>query len=129
MDKRPERDRFAASAQAARMTALGTEVQGLNARRAALAATPPAPRQDAPQARVPPSQTPTPPRPTSPPRGTRRDASVGRAGGEVPASGSRPSQQRPGPDLSALGGRGTRARATRARSVGQARAATAQAHR
>ena len=81
MDKRPELDRLSESEKDALITALWTEVQRLKARLAALEAKPHEPRKDAHHSSVPPSQTPKPNLPTSPPRGTRREASVGRAGG------------------------------------------------
>src|SRR5262245_39478878 len=81
MDKLPELDRLLESEKDALMTALWTEVQRLNARLAALESKPHEPRKDAHNSSVPPSQTPKPNLPTSPPRGTRREASVGRAGG------------------------------------------------
>src|SRR5262245_38597920 len=81
MDKLPELDRLSASEKDALIRALWTEVQGLNARLAALESKPHEPRKDAHNSSVPPAQTPQPNLPTSPPRGTRREASVGRAGG------------------------------------------------
>lgn len=63
------------------MTALGAEVQRLNARLTALEAKPPAPRKEAHHARVPPAHSPKANRPPGPRTGTRRAASVGRAGG------------------------------------------------
>jgi transposase len=81
MDKLPELDRLSESEKDALITVLWTEVQRLKARLAALEATPREPRKDAHNSSVPPSQTPKPNLPTSPPRGTRREASVGRAGG------------------------------------------------
>jgi len=81
MDKLPELDRLSESEKDALITALWTEVQRLKARLAALESKPHEPRKDAHNSSVPPSQTPKPNRPTSPPRGTRREASVGRAGG------------------------------------------------
>jgi transposase len=81
MDKLPELDRLSESEKDALITALWTEVQGLKARLAALESKPHEPHKDAHNSSVPPSQTPKPNLPTSPPRGTRREASVGRAGG------------------------------------------------
>jgi transposase len=81
MDKLPELDRLSESEKDALITALWTEVQRLKARLAALESKPHEPRKDAHNSSVPPSQTPKPNLPTSPPRGTRREASVGRAGG------------------------------------------------
>jgi transposase len=81
MDKLPELDRLSESEKDALITALWTEVQRLKARLAALESKPHEPHKDAHNSSVPPSQTPKPNLPSSPPRGTRREASVGRAGG------------------------------------------------
>ena len=64
--------------------ALWAEVQRLTARLAALEATSHEPRKDAHHSSVPPSHTPKPNRAPSPRTGTRREASVGRAGGGRP---------------------------------------------
>jgi transposase len=58
--------------------------QRLNARLAALEAKPHEPRKDAHNSSVPPSQTPKANLPPGPRTGTRREASVGRAGGGRP---------------------------------------------
>jgi transposase len=84
MDKRPERERVSEPEKDALIAALWAEVQRLTARLAALETKAPAPRQDAHHSRVPPSHTPKANRPTGPRAGTRREASVGRAGGGRP---------------------------------------------
>jgi transposase len=84
MDTLPELGRLSAPEQAALMAALWAEVQRLKARLAALAAKPHEPRKDAHHASVPPSQTPKPNHAPGPRPGTRREASVGRAGGGRP---------------------------------------------
>jgi transposase len=66
------------------MAALWAEVQLLKARLAALEAKPHEPRKDAHHSSVPPSQTPKPNHAPGPGPGTRREASVGRAGGGRP---------------------------------------------
>jgi transposase len=63
------------------MVTLWAEVQRLKARLAALEATRHEPRQDAHHSRVPPSHTPQANRSSGTRTGTRRAASVGRAGG------------------------------------------------
>jgi len=84
MDKRPEVERLSEPEKDALMAALWAEVQRLKARLAALEAKPHEPHKDAHHSRVPPSHTPQPNRSPSPRTGTRREASVGRAGGGRP---------------------------------------------
>ena len=81
MDKLPELARLSESEKDALIAALWAEVQRLQARLAALEAKPPEPRKDAHNSSVPPSHSPKANRPTGPRTGTRREASVGRAGG------------------------------------------------
>jgi transposase len=90
MDKLPELERLSESGKDALITALWAEVQRLKARLATLEAKPHEPGKDAHNASVPPSQTPKPNLPTGPRTRTRREASVGRAGGGRPLH--------PGPD-------------------------------
>jgi len=66
------------------MAALWAEVQRLTARLAGLEAKTQEPRKDAHHSSVPPSQTTTPNRASGPRTETRREASVGRAGGGRP---------------------------------------------
>jgi transposase len=84
MDKLPELERLSEPEKDALILALWAEGQRLNTRLAALAATAHEPRKDAHTASVPPSQTPKPNRAPGPRMGTRREASVGRAGGGRP---------------------------------------------
>jgi transposase len=84
MDKLPELEHLSELEKDALITALWAEVQRLNARLTALEAKPPEPRKDAHNSSVPPSHSPKANRPTGPRTGTRRDASVGRAGGGRP---------------------------------------------
>jgi transposase len=84
MDKRPEVERLSEPEKDALMATLWAELQRLNARLAALEATPREPRKDAHHARVPPSQTPKATLPRGPGRRLRREARVGRAGGGRP---------------------------------------------
>jgi transposase len=81
MDKLPELDHLSESEKDALITALWAEVQRLKARLAALESQPHEPRKDAHNSSVPPSQTAKPNLPTGPRTRTRREASVGRAGG------------------------------------------------
>ena len=84
MDKLPELERLSESEKDALITALWAEVQRLKAQLAALEAKPHEPRKDAHNSSVPPSQTPKPNLPSGPRTRTRREASVGRAGGGRP---------------------------------------------
>jgi len=84
MDKLPEVERLSASEKDALITALWAEVQRLKARLSVLEAKPHEPRKDAHHSRVPPSHTPKANLPAAPRTGTRREASVGRAGGGRP---------------------------------------------
>lgn len=84
MDMRPELGRLSEPEKDAFMAALWAEVQLLKARLAALEAKPHQPRKDAHHSSVPPSQTPKPTHAPGPRTGTRREASVGRAGGGRP---------------------------------------------
>jgi transposase len=84
MDKLPELGRLSEPEKDALMAALWAEVQLLKARLAALEAKPHEPRKDAHHSSVPPSQTPKPNHSPGPRTGTRRKASVGRAGGGRP---------------------------------------------
>jgi transposase len=81
MDKLPELERLSQSEKDALITALWAEVQCLKAQLAVLAAKPHEPRKDAHNSSVPPSQTPKPNLPSGTRTRTRREASVGRAGG------------------------------------------------
>src|SRR5262247_1378832 len=81
MHKLPELARLSESEKDALIAALWAEVQRLQARLAALEAKPPEPRKDAHNSSVPPSHSPKANRPTGLRTGTRREASVGRAGG------------------------------------------------
>ena len=84
MDKLPELERLSASEKDALIAALWAEVQRLKARLSVLEATPHEPRKDAPNSSIPPSHTPKANLPAAPRTGTRRAASVGRAGGGRP---------------------------------------------
>jgi transposase len=84
MDKRPELERVSEPEKDALIIALWAEMQRLKARLVALEAQLPKPRKDAHHPSVPPSHSPKANRPTAPRTGTRRDASVGRAGGGRP---------------------------------------------
>ena len=84
MDKRPELERLSEPEKDALILALWAEVQGLKTRLAALEAKSHEPRKDAHNSSVPPSHTPKPNRAPGPRTGTRREASVGRAGGGRP---------------------------------------------
>jgi transposase len=84
MDKLPEVERLSASEKDALITALWVEVQRLKARLSVLEAKPHEPRKDAHNSSVPPSHTPKANLPAAPRTGTRREASVGRAGGGRP---------------------------------------------
>ena len=84
MDQRPELERLSEPEKDALITALWAEVQRLKARLAGLEAKPPEPRKDAHNSSVPPSHSPKANCPTGPRTGTRREASVGRAGGGRP---------------------------------------------
>jgi len=82
MDKLPELERLSEPEKDALIVALWAEVQALKARLATFEAKAQAPRKDAHNSSVPPSQTPKANLPPSP--WTRREASVGRAGGGRP---------------------------------------------
>jgi transposase len=84
MEKLPEVERLSASEKDALITALWAEVPRLKARLSVLEATPHEPRKDAHHASVPPSHPPKANLPAAPRTGTRREASVGRAGGGRP---------------------------------------------
>jgi transposase len=84
MDTLPELERLSEPEKDALILALWAEVQRLQTRLAALEAKSHAPRKDAHNSSVPPSQTPKPNRAPGPRMGTRREASVGRAGGGRP---------------------------------------------
>ena len=84
MDKLPTREHVSESEKDALMTALWAEVQRLKTRLAGLEGQPQEPGKDAHHSSVPPSRTPKANLPTSPRTGTRREASVGRAGGGRP---------------------------------------------
>ena len=84
MDQRPERERLSEPEKDALILALWAEVQRRQTRLAALEATSHEPRQDAHNSSVPPSHTAKPNRAPGPRMGTRREASVGRAGGGRP---------------------------------------------
>jgi transposase len=81
MDKLPELERLSELEKDALIAALWAEVQRLKARLAGLEAKPREPRKDAHNSSVPPSQTPKANLSTDPRTRTRREASVGRAGG------------------------------------------------
>jgi transposase len=84
MDTLPQLEHLSESEKDALMTALWAEVQRLNTRLAALEGKLQEPGKDAHNASVPASRTPKANLPTSPRTGTRREASVGRAGGGRP---------------------------------------------
>src|SRR5262245_49740647 len=84
MDQLPELERLSEPEKDALIAALWAEVQRLNARLAALEAKAQAPRKDAHNSSVPPSHTLKPNRSPGPRVETRREASVGRAGGGRP---------------------------------------------
>jgi len=84
MDKLPELERLSESEKDALIAVLWAEVQRLKARLAALEAKPHEPRKDAHNSSVPPSHTTKPNLSPGPRTGTRREASVGRAGGGRP---------------------------------------------
>jgi transposase len=84
MDKLPELEQLSEPEKDALMAALWAEVQRLKARLAALEAKQREPRKDAHNSSGSPSQTPKANLPTGPRTGTRREASVGRAGGGRP---------------------------------------------
>jgi len=84
MDKLPDLERLSEPEKDALITALWAEVQLLKARLAALEAKAQEPRKDAHNSSVPPSHTPKANLPPGPRTGTRREASVGRAGGGRP---------------------------------------------
>jgi transposase len=84
METLPALDRLAAADKDALIVALWAEIQRLRARVAELEATPPEPVKDARNSSGPPSHTPKANTPPRPPQGTRREASVGRAGGGRP---------------------------------------------
>jgi transposase len=84
MDTLSELGRLSEPEKDALMAALWAEVQLLKARLAALEAKPHEPRKDAHHSSVPPSQTPKPNHAPGPGPWTRREASVGRAGGGRP---------------------------------------------
>jgi len=84
METLPELDRLSASEKDALIVALWAEVQGLRTRVAELEAKLHEPVKDARNSSVPPSQTRKANTPTRPAKGTRREASVGRAGGGRP---------------------------------------------
>jgi transposase len=84
MDKLPELGRLSESEKDALIAALWAEVQRLKARLEALEAKPHEPRKDAHNSSVPPSHTPKANLWRGPRTGTRREASVGRAGGGRP---------------------------------------------
>jgi len=81
MDKLPDLERFSEPEKDALIAALWAEVQLLKARLAALEAKAQEPCKDAHNSSVPPSHTPKANLFPGPRRGTRREASVGRAGG------------------------------------------------
>ena len=84
MDQLPKLDRLSEPEKDALIVALWAEVQRLKTQLAALEAKALAPRKDARNSSVPPSQTPKPNRSPDPRPGTRREASVRRAGGGRP---------------------------------------------
>lgn len=84
MDKLPELERLSELEKDALITALWAEVQALKARLATLEAKSQEPRKDAHNSSVPPSHTSKANLPTGPRMRTRREASVGRAGGGRP---------------------------------------------
>jgi transposase len=84
METLPALDRLSAADKDALIVALWAEIQRLRARVTELEAKPHEPVKDARNSSVPPSQTPKANTPPRPPKGTRREASVGRAGGGRP---------------------------------------------
>ena len=84
MDKLPKLEHLSESEKDALITALWAEVQRLKARLAALEGKPQEPRKDAHNSSVPPSHSPKANLPAAPRTETRREASVGRAGGGRP---------------------------------------------
>jgi transposase len=84
MDKLPTLDRLAEQEKDALISALWAEVQRLQTRVTELEAKLQEPVKDAQNSSVPPSQTRKANIPPRPPKGTRREASVGRAGGGRP---------------------------------------------
>ena len=84
MDKRPELAHVSELEKDALMAALWAEVQRLKARLAALEAKAQEPHKEAYHSRMPPSRTPQANLPPGPRAETRREASVGRAGGGRP---------------------------------------------
>jgi transposase len=84
MDPLPELERLSEPEKDALIAALWAEVQRLKARLAALEAKAQEPRKDAHNSSVPPAHTPKPNRSPGPRAETRREASVGRAGGGRP---------------------------------------------
>ena len=84
MDQLPKLERLSEPEKDALIVALWAEVLRLKTQLAALEAKAQAPRKDARNSSVPPSQTPKPNRASGPRPGTRREASVGRAGGGRP---------------------------------------------
>jgi transposase len=81
MDTLPDLAPLSDQEKEALIAALWTEVPRLRASLTAVEAKRQEPVKDAPHSSVPPSQTRPANRPTSPRTGTRREASVGRAGG------------------------------------------------
>jgi transposase len=84
METLPALDRLSASDKDALIVALWAEIQCLRARVTELEAKLHEPVKEARNSSVPPSQTPKANTPPRPPKGTRRAASVGRAGGGRP---------------------------------------------
>jgi transposase len=84
MEQLPALERLSEPEKDALIAALWAEVQRLNARLAALEAKAQAPRKNAHNSSVPPSQSPKPNRSLRPRTEIRREASVGRAGGGRP---------------------------------------------
>jgi transposase len=84
MDQLPELECLSEPEKDALIAALWAEVQRLKTQLAALEAKAQAPPKDAHNSSVPPAQTPKPNRAPGPRTGTRREASVGRAGGGRP---------------------------------------------
>jgi transposase len=80
----PELDRLSAADKDALLIAVWAEVQRLRTRIAELEAKLQEPGKEARHSRIPPSHTRKAKTPTRPPPGTRREASVGRAGGGRP---------------------------------------------
>jgi transposase len=84
MDKLPERTHVSELEKDALIASLWAEVQLLKTRPAALEAKTQEPHTDAYNSSIPPSRTPKANLPTGPRAETRREASVGRAGGGRP---------------------------------------------